>query len=153
MADNYTRKPNRLQNFDYSAPGIYFVTFCTHSKEKLFWNSDEFQDGLSPAGCLLKKCILEIPTHYPYVQVEAYAVMPNHVHLLLRITEDNTSSLSTIVGQLKRYTSRLLGLGVWQKSFYDHVVRNESDFQRIWEYTNYNHLKWSEDCFFDIQSP
>lgn len=149
MAEAHTRKPNRLQSFDYSAPGVYFVTFCTKGKAKLFWNTNKFQDELSLAGSLVKQCILEIPTHYPCVQVESYAVMPNHVHLLLNIVEGNTASLSTIIGQLKQRVSRLLGFNTWQKSFYDHVVRDESDFQRVWTYTTYNHLKWDKDCFFD----
>lgn len=153
MAQEHTRKPNRLENFDYRAPGMYFVTFCTKGKAKLFWNTDHFLDGLSPAGNVLKQCILEIPTHYPCVRIEAQAVMPNHVHLLICISEGNTVSLSTIIGQLKQRTSRLLGRSTWQKSFYDHVVRDESDFQRIWTYTTYNHLKWDRDCFFDPEDP
>ena len=148
MAERHSRKVNRLRDFDYSAPGAYFVTFCTKDKRKCFWKTGTFSDGLSPAGEILRRCILEIPVHYPYVQVEAHTVMPNHVHLLLVIREGNQVSLSTIVGQVKQCVSTSLGGGLWQKSFYDHVVRDDADFQRIWMYTTYNHLKWDKDCFF-----
>ena len=83
MTERHSRKVNRLRDFDYSAPGAYFVTCCTKDKRKCFWKTGTYSDGLSPAGELLRQCILEIPVHYPYVQVGAYAVMPNHVHLLL----------------------------------------------------------------------
>ena len=148
MEHEPVRKLNRLVQYDYASAGMYFVTICTRKKRKVFWNTDCFQDGLSPAGEVVSQTIAAMPNHYPHVRVETYCVMPNHVHLMLDIAPGNTITLSTIIGQLKRQCSRQLGMELWQKSFYDHVVRNTQDFERIWTYTTYNHQKWNQDCFF-----
>lgn len=80
--------------------------------------------------------------------------MPNHIHLILVLNEPSgrmisapTKSLSTIVGSMKRYASRVAGFPLWQKSFHDHVIRNEPDYLRIWQYMDSNPLKWEEDCY------
>ena len=148
MEHEPVRKPNRLVQYDYASAGMYFITICTRKKRKVFWNTDCFQDGLSPAGEVVSQTIAAMPNHYPHVRVETYCVMPNHVHLMLDIAPGNTIALSTMIGQLKRRCSRQLGMELWQKSFYDHVVRNTQDFERIWTYTTYNHQKWNQDCFF-----
>ena len=89
------RKRNRLIDFDYSSPIAYFITACTEQRRNLFWNNvgatiGRLQDvQLSPCGEIVKKAIEEIPQHYPAVVIEHYVVMPNHVHLLLRIGTDN----------------------------------------------------------------
>ena len=149
MEHGPARKPNRLLRHDYTSAGMYFITICTRQKRKMFWNTDSFQDGLSPAGVVVAQAIAAIPNHYPHVRVETYCVMPNHVHLLLDIPPGNTIALSTIIGQLKRQCSKQLGMELWQKSFHDHVVRNTRDFERIWTYTTYNYQKWNQDCFYE----
>lgn len=144
------RKANRLLRYDYKNPGCYFVTICTMEKRKMFWESEQLMDGrpvLSEAGAIAENCIREIPQHYPRIRVEQYNVMPNHVHIILRIEEGNTVPLSKIVGQMKQAVSHALGHGIWQKSYHDHVIRCEKDYMKIWNYVAYNHLKWKEDCF------
>lgn len=83
-----------------------------------------------------------------------WAVMPNHVHLLLQIAETDgrmlsapTRSVSTVIGQMKRAVSKASGMPVWQKGFYDHIVRDENDFLRIWTCIGENSAKWAEDCY------
>ena len=94
------RKINRLTEYDYAQSGAYFITICTHGRQKILWDSNTFTEvedvgasiarpqhppALSEAGKIVEQCIFEIPTHYPHISVEKYAVMPNHVHLLLLV--------------------------------------------------------------------
>lgn len=95
MMDKPARKPNRLRDFDYSSPGIYFVTICTKDKKRLFWSDSvgasiaRPQDaGLSAIGEMVDTAIREIPMRYPALCLDNYVVMPNHLHLLLRINTD-----------------------------------------------------------------
>lgn len=98
-----------------------------------------------------------IPTAYPYVSVEKYVIMPNHVHLLLRIREENggapgssrpTQTIPRLIGVLKRLTNRDIGEKIWQTSYYDHIIRNEADYLRIWDYIDTNPAKWKEDEYY-----
>ena len=161
------RRPNRLERYDYSQPGCYFVTICARERKSLFWDEITSHMGvgadiirpwteqLSPVGLLVKQAIEDIPVHYPNVSLEHYVVMPNHVHILLSIGGDGgrmlsapTTPLSTIVGQMKRAASKAAGHSIWQKGYHDHIVRNDGDYLRIWDYIRTNPAKWREDCYY-----
>ncbi len=147
------RKQNRLSCFDYRSPGYYFITICTKHKDKLFWNSlDLEKSNLSDIGLIAEQCIFSIPQIYPTVHLDKFTIMPNHVHLILYLEEkgeySNGPSISSIVGQMKRMVSMKARKEVWQRSFYDHIIRNEVDYQMIWKYIEDNPRKWKEDCFF-----
>ena len=73
--------------------------------------------------------------------------MPNHIHLLLLLTNSGVS-VSRVVQQLKRTVSKQIGKQVWQKSFHDHVVRNGAEYRKIWAYIDTNILRWDKDCFY-----
>ena len=155
-----TRKQNRLSDFDYSLPGAYFITICTKDRRTLFWKDSHApitapQDvALSSWGCIVASAIQQIPKHYPAISVDRYVVMPNHVHLLLQIHTDPegriipTPPVSIVIQQLKGYCTKQIGSSIWQKLFHDHVIRNEKDYAKIWEYIENNPCKWSEDCFY-----
>ena len=124
------RKINRLQDYDYSSDGAYFVTICTKNREKIFWDTvgediilpqsanNAYDVGediilphplLSQLGKIVERAIIAIPEHYQNVRLLDYVVMPNHVHMILlfsgdigRMISSPTKSLSTIVGQFKR---------------------------------------------------
>lgn len=148
------RKPIRIDNYDYSTPGAYFVTICTANREKLFWNfvgADIIrpQDApLSAAGKIAEQGILQMVNHYENVVVDKYCVMPDHLHLILRIKPDidgrmvSAPTVSTVVGSMKRWVSRQIGRPIWQKSFYDHGIRNQQDYDEIWQYIENNPLKY-----------
>jgi len=95
--------------------------------------------------------ISDIPNHYAAVSVDHYVIMPNHIHLLLRISSDDSGrrsaapTISTVVNQMKGAASRAAGFSVWQKGFYDHVVRSEDDYREIWDYISGNPMQWAED--------
>ena len=147
-----SRKNPRLRHFDYSSPHYYFVTICTWEKRCLFWNSGE----LNQYGHIAKQGFEEMTAHFPGVEVDKYVVMPNHVHGIL-ILNGHTSNLSTVVGLYKSYVTKQVhsldsDCRVWQTSFYDHVIRNQKDYARIWLYIEGNPARWKEDCFFHEQA-
>jgi len=154
------RKPNRLKNFDYSAPYAYFITICTEKQRNIFWQSvgastaRPQESRLSRHGRIAEAKIREIPQHYPAVRVENYAVMPNHIHLLLLICADEhgrpmvAPTIATVVQQLKGAVTKALGFSPWQKSFHDRVIRNQKEYETVWEYIDNNPARWQLDCFY-----
>ena len=154
------RKPNRLPYYDYRTPGAYFITICTQDRKCLFWGNVGASIArpqtprLSAYGRIVDKTIRDIPTHYPSISVDHYAVMPNHIHLLLQInTDDNgrpmvAPTISTVIQQMKGVVTKQIGRSIWQKLFHDHVIRDEQDYCKIWEYIDNNPVRWTEDCFY-----
>ena len=154
------RKQIRLSNFDYSSPNAYFITICTDRRRNLFWKNAgaiiERPENvpLTDLGKIVRQSISSISKHYPSITVDNSVIMPNHIHLLLQIHTDADGrpviapSISTVVRLMKGTVSKQAGFPVWQKGFYDHVIRNESDYQDLWNYIEGNPGKWSEDRFY-----
>ncbi len=184
------RKPTRLQNYDYSSPGAYFITICTQGKKCIL--SDIVGEGsplpyerptlslhiapgtyaVSPVpeltryGEIVDGLIKIIPVKYNSVFVDRYVIMPNHIHVLLSvIPSDNsgrgdpsptaTVSIERITGWLKYQATKEInavrqtpGERVFQRSFYDHVIRCRDDYDEIYKYIAENPLKWQSDCFY-----
>lgn len=154
----HTRKDYRLKNFDYSSPNAYFVTICTKNREALFWQRVIIENvgaaigrpkpyELSPYGKIADEAINKISEIYPNVVVNIYAIMPDHIHLILTIKQsidENNKKISTIVNQLKGYVSKRIGFSPWQKLYYDHIIRDDEDFLTKYEYIENNPLKWFE---------
>ena len=150
-----TRKSPRLKEFDYRMPTAYFVTICTHNKVCLFGQPDH----LNVFGKIANDAILRIPDHYPCVEVKKHVVMPNHIHILLFmdaskvLQECSCPHISSVVGQYKAAVSREIhrinpAVEVWQRSYHDHIPRNEKALEEIWHYIDDNPRKWDLDCFF-----
>ena len=154
------RKPNRLREYDYSAPAADFVTFCRKDRKNLLWENVGASIArpqtavLSPFGRITETAIRNIPKYYPVVSVEHYVIMPNHVHLLLRIESEIggrpvvAPTISAVVQQMKGFITKQIGKQIWQKLFHDHVIRGERDYLKIWEYIDSNPVRWKEDCFY-----
>ena len=152
------RKSNRLKNYDYNTPAAYFITVCTRDRKNLFRDNVGATIGrpfeLSEYGKIVDTAIKNIPIKYSSISVDKYIIMPNHIHLLLQIHSDKNGrampapTVSTVIQQMKGYVTKQIGFPVWQKLFYDHIVRNESDYREIWEYIENNPLKWAEDRFY-----
>lgn len=157
-----TRKSNRLQGYDYSQQGVYFLTLCTQHKAPLLWQHPSVgarsarqpvMQLLSEYGCTTQYAIEQIHKRYPMVTVDKYAIMPNHIHLLLVIAPQEGSALrsptiSTIIKQMKGYVTKTIGQSIWQRSFYDHIIRNEADYLTKWNYIEQNPLRWIEDEYY-----
>ena len=156
------RKPNRLPEYDYSQNGAYFVTVCIADKNNLFWDpvgaaisrpqiEDEElvpQPPLSTYGRIVEQGIQNIPHCYPSVSVEKYCIMPDHIHMILCFAKDSerqitAPTLSRVVGQMKRWVSKQIGAGMWQKSYYERVIRNGAEYEEIWRYIHENPLKYA----------
>lgn len=144
----YSRKSPRLAGYDYSKCGMYFVTICTHEKRCLFGKTDM----INTYGCIAETELLDAVTHYKGVSVEKYVIMPNHVHAIVSIDSAaaNPPTLSTIIGGYKSAVSRKIhktdpDLVVWQRTFYERVIRDENEFLNVWKYIDENPMKWELD--------
>ena len=143
------RKSPRLPSYDYANHNYYFVTICTHEKHCLFGNVGK----LNRYGKIAEESIDYIRKQN--VVVDQYVIMPNHVHMILVIEcgISETKKLDTVIGLYKSGVSREIhkidsNIKVWQRSFHDHVIRNQKSYDKIWEYVTYNPQKWEEDCFY-----
>lgn len=163
------RKKIRLQGYDYSQNGLYFVTFCVKDRHELLGrivgaiinrpiNNAQYPNvELSEYGLITDDSINDISNHYPDISVDKYVIMPNHIHMILMIQNENANgrliiapTISTVIQQLKRNISQKIGFSIWQKSFHDHIIRNEKEYLKIWQYIDENPLKWEDDCYFAL---
>ena len=158
------RKQHRLAGYDYSKSGYYFVTICTENRMPLFWKNvgadiirpknNDTDSFLSEYGKFVKESIEKISEHYAGVFVDRYCIMPNHVHLIIAITSKENGrmisapTLSRIIGQMKRFASKKCEKSIWQKSFYDEIIRNQAAYDEISKYIFENPMKWEEDELF-----
>ena len=136
---DFRRRANRMSNYDYSEDGLYFVTVCTYERRALLGEviNTDYQTGayvrLTEEGVLVNAAICRLPEVFDGIKIHHFVVMPNHIHLLIEL-KGASISLSSILNYYKGYVTRRCGRTIWQKSFYDHVVRNEKEYRRIWEY-------------------
>lgn len=152
------RKTMRLKDFDYSSNCAYFITLCTSDRRcvlgKVIGENDVCPSNiqLSVYGQIVDAAIQKIPQYYSDVAVDKYVIMPNHIHMILMIKNNGRTmfapTVSRIIKQMKGYVSKKIGKSVWQKSFYDHVIRNENDYLEIWQYIDSNPAKWTDDKFY-----
>lgn len=140
------RRPNRLRHFDYTGPAAYFLTLCANEKQLLFRTG--IDAPLTDIGLLTEQAIAMAPGIHTGVQIDRYVIMPNHIHMILITDPGNNHSISTIIGQMKRYVTVQSGQTVWQRSFHDHVIRNEADLLRIRTYIENNPKSRLMDRFY-----
>lgn len=149
--DYPNRKPQRKPGYDYSLSGSYFITICTHSKGNILSfiipNSEHSMPSvrLTEIGKKVNKAISEINNKNSIFEIDNYIIMPNHIHFIIHNYRDGELSISDIVGRFKSYTSHLYGKRLWQKSFYDHIIRNEKDYLEISKYIYENPARWIYD--------
>ena len=157
------RKPIRLPEFDYDA-GAYFVTICTQDRKRIL-SDITVGEGLAPPVCrqsdignIVEHEIQAIPERYPNVSNEKYVIMPNHVHMIVMIHADAggaspSPTLMDVVRVIKSNSARrTIGTCLWQRSYHEHVIRNEQDYREIWNYIDGNPVKWAEDRYFTMQT-
>lgn len=158
------RKHNRLKNYNYNTNGAYFVTLCTKDKRKILWNSVGETCGrpleaspLSKIGLMVEDEINRIQKIHPTVVIDKYVIMPNHIHLivLLQCNENGrpqvAPTISRIIQQFKGAIVKKAEHPLWQRSFHDHIIRNEQDYKEIWNYIENNPSTWNNDCFNDLE--
>ena len=192
----HARRSIRLPGYDYAQPGAYFVTICTRNGEPLLGDVVRRRVRLTAVGEHARACWIEVPEHFPWVRLDAFVIMPDHVHGIVWITDrttgadtdivgvrgvgvvgarhalplpssmrspprqfvDGTSSafghpppraLSAIVGSFKSAAARAInaasgrpGVAIWQRNYYEHIIRNEPALRTIRRYIQTNPMRW-----------
>ena len=162
------RKSNRLKEYNYSLQGAYFITICTKDRKQIL---SKINVGTGVLDCpeikllrygkIADKYINQLNDFYDNISVDKYVIMPNHIHLLIRILDlngqsgtpvptnahiDNKNSvIAKYVSTFKRFCNKEYGLNIWQARYYDHVIRGEQDFNDTIEYIENNPIKWETD--------
>ncbi len=184
-----------MRGYDYGSTGIYFITICVHNKKRILskivgerspipYTESHYPNtvgegfplpyqfaevNLLYCGKIADKWINRIPEHFKGVSVDCYVIMPNHIHLLLRITKDQNQkgtdgrgnpspteiSVNSVVGWIKYQITREInnklnktGEKVLQRSYYDHIIRDRDDYYRIYKYIKKNPLCWQTDILY-----
>lgn len=160
------RKQTRLKEYDYSTPGAYHIVLCTHNKQKILWKNCRVdpcgrpQIEYSKLGEIAKDTISIIEKKYG-VSIDKYVVMPDHVHFLItlpcpeeRLTARVNPTMDRLIGAYKSIVSNewlkickqkniIMGK-LWQRSYFDHVIRNRQDYEETWNYIESNPHRWIE---------
>ncbi len=168
------RKSIRLQKYDYSQSGLYFITICVKNKECLFGTISDGIMKLNDAGNIANNCWVQIPEHFPNAKLHAHVIMPNHVHGIIELVDvqnvgvQNFEPLRKWQNKFQKIIPRSIGsiirgykIGVtkwfranteihivWQRNFYEHIIRNEQSYNNISHYIINNPQQWNDDRFF-----
>ena len=156
------RKHPRLDHYDYSTAGAYFITVCTHKRRCLL--SRIVGRGLAPAeiqytayGEIAQEQLLLLEQRYPSLQIDQYVIMPNHIHAILLLEETAVNSQRpTIMDIICAYKSLVTRQckkvqpidRLFQTSFYEHVIRNREDYNEVAEYIVNNPKQWELDKLY-----
>ena len=173
-----TRKRNRLENYDYSSSGAYFITICTAGRRRILseilprmekgnaiTSLTDVGEGfplpqLTIQGEIVDKWINNIPDKYPSISVDRYVIMPDHIHLLLFAHNGGrgnpSPTIDSVIGWFKYQSTKNIndyfgtpGNKIFQRSFYDHVIRNQQDYDQILKYIYENPINWEFEKFYE----
>ncbi len=172
------RKYPRLKEYDYSSNGYYYVTICAKDMKCIFGHIEKLSESvgwglapteriykdtkliLSPYGMIAEQQLFELEKRYDYVKIDKYVIMPNHIHVIIIL--ENTAvgasphpTLIDMVCAYKSITTRLCnkmnnvsGRQIFQRSFYDEILRSEKGYLDVWQYIDENPRKWQNDEYF-----
>jgi len=175
--DIHHRRSIRLQCYDYSQAGALFITICTNNRENLFGDIVAGAMQLNDAGQTVERCWVDIPAHFPCVELDEFVVMPNHVHGIIVLTDALTtvgakdlraknrakdisplqnrpSGASGTIGSIVRgfkigvtkwFRQQTTIHEVWQRNYWEHIIRNETERDRFREYIRNNPSRWEQD--------
>lgn len=156
------RRSIRLKDFDYAAPNAYFITIVTKNRADFLGSVENGEVILSEEGKIVQNVWNRLPKHYSNVQLDAFIVMPDHIHGILILLEPACAkdegkryTVSEIVRGLKSLSSRLInkmngtpGTPRWQRNYFEHIIRDEEDLHEKREYIIHNANKWGEDLYY-----
>ena len=141
------RKPMRLQRYNYEEENMVFVTVCVDQRKKILGTvvpagpeGAETFVALSDVGKTVETFTKTIPG------IDKYVIMPNHVHMLVFVPEGK--HISNIIRSWKTLITKQIGKSIWQRDYYDHVIRDEQDYQVRWQYIENNPVKWTLDPYY-----
>jgi putative transposase len=164
----FHRRSIRLKGYDYSSPGAYFVTMVTHDHICIFGRVISGKMEINALGKIIQDCWVKLPDHFSNIEVEPFVVMPNHIHGIISISEKDgrgtiyraptlekfaqpiVGSIPTIIRTYKaavsRNAKRELGLiHIWQRNYYEHIIRAQNDLNIIANYILTNPDHWIDD--------
>jgi REP element-mobilizing transposase RayT len=200
--DKHHRRSLRLRGYDYAQAGAYFVTVCTQNRACLFGEAVKGRMAPNDAGKMIDAWWDRLPGKFPTIAIDAFVVMPNHVHGIIVITHPvgatpcgrpdfdltpcgrpdvdgetghprggaptmggddghlrgGVSTVGDVVGWFKTMTTNAYIRGVkqsgwapfdkrlWQRNYYEHIIRSEDSLRRIREYIATNPVRWAEDA-------
>jgi len=146
------RKIHHLSPIKYQQPFFYFVTICTENFTCYFGEVKNYEMHLNDIGKMVKEQWLNLPKRYPTLELDKFVVMPNHLHGILNSDEKvnihevmkSFKSLTTncYIGNVKTHDWPRFNKHIWEESYYDHIILNEADYERIWTYIDNNPGKW-----------
>ena len=176
MSNNLPKRKNiRLKDHDYSSAGYYFITICTHEKRSLLGSvgvdSISARMTLNNAGKMVSDTLAKVFDSFENATLDKYVIMPNHIHMIIILSYSNEKgssradmesapTVADIVQSFKRYSTIKYIAGVktgiypsfdrhiWQRSYHDHVIRNEQTYQNIWQYIDNNPATWKDDRYY-----
>ena len=165
----YNRRSIRLAGYDYDQAGNYFVTICSYKREEVFGQIKDNEMILTDLGRLVEECLEEMKCRFK-IGLDEYVIMPNHVHMIINIVGANHDSpkndeiieygrairesplrgnkrslLSKIIGYFKAKVSRDFGMQIWQRGYFDRIIRNEKELNKIRQYIKLNPMMWDRD--------
>ena len=182
------RRSIRLKGYDYTQAGAYFVTICAQDRDNLFGQITDGEIDLDPAGKMIHEVWSSLPEKYPTVQLDAFVIMPNHIHFIVLLTDDtpvratpynpsdthvgvdprvhpdpddSRPSLPDVVRWFKSLTTAKYRHGVqdedwppfpgrvWQRNYYEHIIRNQRSLNAIREYIENNPANWLQDKLYE----
>ena len=142
----YNRHSIRLPNYNYSSKGFYFITICTKNKQHLLSHiSSKGEIKLTPIGNIIDLYLQEI--HY-YIKINQYVIMPNHIHLIIELYTDKINLgkfIKAFKSKISRQCSKLYMFNknnLWQRNYYEHIIRNNAELIQIKNYIKNNPYKW-----------
>jgi REP element-mobilizing transposase RayT len=177
--NKYRVESTRLQTWDYGWNAAYFITICTKNRKHFFGEVHNGKMNLSEMGILANKFWFEIPEHFPFVNLDSFVVMPNHIHGIIvidkeynatgneffhreiigrqRFQNQGKDTVSSIIGSYKsvvtKYARKINVDFGWQSRFHDHIIRNDKSYERIKNYIINNPAKWNDDFFNSNPNP
>ncbi|MFQ4146178.1 transposase [Chlorogloeopsis sp. ULAP02] len=155
------RRSIRLKGYDYSQPGAYFITICTHQKECIFGEIIDEQMQLNHFGKIVQFHWCSLEKYYSHIQLDEFVVMPNHFHGIIIINENigideainnKKTGIPEIIRGFKTFSARQInksrhqpGMPLWQRNYYERIIRDEEELNQIKKYIINNPQTWTQD--------
>lgn len=157
------RETIRLQHYDYSQNGLYSITICVQQRLSLFGHIIDNTMRLNSAGKMIERCYKELERYFNNILCLEYIIMPNHIHFIIQINNPKNDTKQSLFDIIQRFKSITTGKYIknvrqqqwqpfhkklWQRSYYEHIIRNDEDYFQIAEYIENNPLNWQQDRLF-----
>ena len=152
---HHTRRSIRLRGYDYTLAGAYFFTTVTDKREPLLGTVSNGKMISNPKGVIVEATWFDLTNHIDGIELGDFVVMPNHVHGVVVIHDIHSAkpvSLPEVIRQFKTYSARRInelrdtpGRAVWQRNYYEHIIRNEREWENIHCYIVSNPAEWASD--------